>query len=84
MLEYVRTRNQRDPQYRYKADELYDHTVRRLFKERLHRHEGYRIHFAIRGNAHRTAAFGEALEEARERFAQEHGLPVTGKLYMCA
>jgi hypothetical protein len=80
VLDYVRTRNQRDPQYRYKADELYDHAVRRLFKERLHKHEGYRIRFAIRGNAHRTAAFRQALEKARERFAQERGVAAISKL----
>jgi hypothetical protein len=80
VLDYVRTRNQRDPKYRYKADDLYDHTVRRLFKERLHKHEGYCIRFAIRGNAHRTAAFREALEQARERFAQERGVTVISKL----
>ena len=80
VLDYVRTRNQLDPRYRYKTDELYDHTVRRLFKERLHKHEGYCIRFAIRGNAHRTAAFRQALEKARDRFAQERGVTITGQL----
>ena len=74
VLDYVRTRNQRDPQYRYNADELYDHTVRRLFKERLHTHDGYCIRFAIRSNSHRTTALREALEGARTRFAHERGV----------
>lgn len=80
VLDYVRARNERDPQYRYKADELYDHIVRRLFKERLHKHDGYTIRFAIRGNSHRTAAFQAALETARTRFAREHSIAITGKL----
>ena len=53
------------------TDELYDYAVRRLFKERLHKHDGYNICFAIRGNSHRTAAFRQALEQARDRFARE-------------
>lgn len=80
VLDYVRSRNQRDNAYRYKPDELYDHCVRRLFKERLHKHDGYNICFAIRGNSHRTAAFRRALEQARDRFAQEHGLSITSQL----
>jgi hypothetical protein len=80
VLDYVRTRNQRDANYRYRPDELYDHAVRRLFKERLHKHEGYKICFAIRGNSHRTAAFRQALETARDRFARQRGLAVTGQL----
>jgi len=80
VLDYVRSRNERDAAYRYKPDELYDHTVRRLFKERLHKHEGYSIRFAIRGNSHRTAAFQRALETARQRFAQKQGIAITSKL----
>lgn len=80
VLDYVRGRNERDSGYRYKADELYDHTVRRLFKERLHKHEGYTIRFAIRGNTHRTAAFQAALQSARERFARQHAIGITGEL----
>lgn len=80
VLDYVRSRNQRDSAYRYKPDELYDHAVRRLFKERLHKHAGYHIHFAIRGNTHRTSAFRQALEQARQRFAQKKGIAVTSPL----
>jgi hypothetical protein len=80
VLDYVRARNERDAAYRYKADELYDHAVRRIFKERLHKHDGYDIRFAIRGNCHRTSAVQAALESARTRFAREHGLSVTSKL----
>ncbi len=80
VLDFVRARNERDTAYRYKPDELYDHAVRRLFKERLHKQDGYTIRFAIRGNCHRTAAFQTALESARNRFAREHGIPITSKL----
>ena len=80
VLDYVRARNERDPLYRYKQDELYDSVVRRLFKERLHKHDGYSIRFAIRGNSHRTAAFQSALETARERFARKQGITINSKL----
>lgn len=80
VLDYVRARNERDAGYRYQPDELYDHAVRRLFKERLHKHEGYTIRFAIRGNSHRTAAFRTALEQARDRFARERGITISSKL----
>jgi hypothetical protein len=80
VLDYVRARNERDAAYRYKPDELYDHAARRLFKERLHKHDGYSIRFAIRGNSHRTTAFQAALESARERFARERGITVASKL----
>jgi hypothetical protein len=80
VLDYVRSRNERDATYRYRADELYDYAVRRLFTERLHKHDGYNICFAIRGNSHRTAAFRQALEQARDRFARERGLTVTSQL----
>jgi hypothetical protein len=80
VLDFVRSQNERRAAYRYKPDELYDHAVRRLFKERLHKHDGYSIRFAIRGNSHRTAAFRAALERARDRFARERGLTITSKL----
>lgn len=80
VLDYVRARNERDSTYRYNTNELYDHTIRRLFKERLHKHDGYTIRFAIRGNSHRTAAFQSALETARKRFAQQRGITVAGNL----
>lgn len=80
VLDYVRSRNERGMVYRYRQDELYDHCVRRLFKERLHKHEGYNICFAIRGNSHRTIAFRQALEQARDRFAKERGFTISSQL----
>ena len=80
VLEYVRARNERDAAYRYRPDELYDQVTRRLFKERLHKHDGYTIRFAIRGNSHRTTAFQTALDTARKRYATEHGIHIQSKL----
>jgi hypothetical protein len=80
VLDFVRARHERGSAYRYKPDDLYDHTVRRLFKDRLHKHDGYTIRFAIRSNSHRTAAFQKALETARERFAREQAIAITSKL----
>jgi len=74
VLEYVRHRNERDPGYRYHPNELYDHLVRRLFKERLHKADQYRVFFARRGKRDRTEALSEALEAARHRFAEEKGV----------
>ena len=74
LLEYVRGRNARDPDYRYNANELYDYLVRRLFRERLHKYDDYRVHFARRGKADRTAALRKALEAARRGFAEQHGV----------
>ena len=84
VLDYVRARNERQTTYRYQPDELYDNAVRRLFKERLHKHEGYTIRFAIRGNSHRTAAFRTALVQARDRFARERGITINSKLDVTA
>lgn len=80
VLDYVRSRNDHDPAYRYHQNELYDHIVRQLFKQRLHKHEGYNVCFAIRGNAPRTAAFRTALETAREQFAQKIGIAIASRL----
>lgn len=72
--EYVRQRNEQDASYRYHANELYDSLVRRLFKERLHKDDYYRICFARRGARDRTAALRAALEAARRRFAAQRGI----------
>ena len=72
VLGYVQARNDSDPAYRYRHDELYDHMLRRLFKQRLHTHDAYRVTFATRGHKDRTEALRHALVAARERFAEEH------------
>jgi hypothetical protein len=73
LLDYVRQRNEREPAYRYRGDELYDTLVEELFRryhpfaDRLH------ICFAKRGNKARTHAFRTAIEKAEARFEQQYG-----------
>jgi len=68
VLDYVRQRNEREIEYRYNPNELYDSLVRRLFKNLLHKDDAYNIYFAKRGKSDRTVALREALEPARRRF----------------
>lgn len=72
--DYVQRRNQMDATYRYHPNELYDLTVRMLFKERLHQEEHCRVVFARRGKADRTAALREQLEQTRQRFLAARGV----------
>jgi len=74
VAEYVRQRNESDPNYRYHPNELYDFMTRRLFRERLHRRDAYRIVFAKRGKSDRTAALRDALDRARRRFQERYGI----------
>lgn len=55
---------------RYSPNDLYDKTVSRLFKSRLHKEDGYFITFAKRGSSDRTIALKTALETARQRAAK--------------
>lgn len=73
VLDYVLSRNERGPRYRYEPNELYDHLVRRLFKDMLHKDDAYNINFAKRGKSDRTAALQAALETARQRFRERWG-----------
>jgi hypothetical protein len=74
VLAYVRQRNERESEYRYNPNELYDSLIRRLFRDRLHQDEGYRVCFARRGSSDRTAALSAALERARANFARKWGI----------
>jgi len=74
IVELVRDYNQVNPSYRYHPNQLYDRLVSRLFKERLHKDDGYRIHFAKRGSKSRTAALQNALEVARNNFRKSWGI----------
>lgn len=74
LLEYVRSRNQNEPDYRYQHNESYDSLTRRLFKQRLHKDDEYNICFAARGFSDRTAALGKALEAARANFYYQCGI----------
>lgn len=69
----VLARNLQNPSFRYRPNDLYDHVVRRLFKERLHKDEAYRVCFSARGSSDRTAALRRALEDARQKFRHQWG-----------
>lgn len=71
---YVESRNRMNAEYRYHPNELYDLTVRLLFKQRLHKEAHYRITFARRGKSDRTEALTEQLEHTRQGFLAEHHL----------
>lgn len=77
---YVRDRNRMDSRYRYHPNELYDLTVRMLFKQRLHKEAHYRVVFARRGKSDRTAALTHELEQTRQRFLAERSVASTPKL----
>lgn len=68
VLTYELERRRRDESYRYRPDGLYDSTVSRLFKDRLHSYDQCHIYFSKRGQADRTHAFEKALAIARQRF----------------
>jgi hypothetical protein len=74
VLAYVRSRNAREQDYHYNANELYDLLVRRLFRDRLHTQEAYRITFAKRWGSDRSDALRQALGVARTRFEEKFGI----------
>ena len=80
VLEYVRQRNESNPDYRYPPNELYDYLIPRLFKERLHQSSGYHITFSKRGQSGRTTALRQALQIARDRFAKQQNVISTASL----
>jgi hypothetical protein len=82
LLGYVRQRNEREPDYRYHPNELYDYLVRRLFKNLLHKDDAYRICFARRGKADRTEALRQALEKARQRFSDQWGIASNAPIHV--
>lgn len=84
VLEYVRQRNLREPDYRYHPNELYDYLVRRLFRDLLHKASVYEIVFAKRGASDRTSALRKALETARDRFTQKWGITTDAPIYVIA
>lgn len=74
VVEYVRRRNEENPDYHYHANSLYDSLVQRLLKEKLHKSDTYKIFFSKRGKSDRTSALRKALETARGQFAKKHGI----------
>jgi hypothetical protein len=74
LVEQVRARNQADPDYWYRENELYDGLVHQLFKSRFHRGDHFEICFAKRGKSDRTAALQLALDQARRTYEQTWGV----------
>ena len=72
--------NKKQPKYRYHPNQLYDRCVSRLFKERLHKDDGYSIFFARRGKSDRTEALAKALEAARNAFRKSWGIAGTAPI----
>lgn len=62
VLEYVRQRNKREPDYRYHPNELYDYLTSRLFKRRLRQHGRYDIIFSKRSKSGRIHSLRQAIE----------------------
>ena len=77
VVELIQEHNKKSPAYRYHPNQLYDRCVSRLFKERLHKDDGYLIYFARRGAKDRTAALRIALQAARDNFRRSWGIEST-------
>lgn len=80
VLSYVASRNQSDATYRYHPDELYDLTVRRLFRQRLHVHDAYDIWFARRNKSDRTRILADTLIAVRNQFCGRRQLPAESRV----
>lgn len=73
LLAYVQQRNELEPKYRYKGDELYDSLVEALFRRFRPLNDDTSICFARRGNKARTHAFRSAIEQAERAFERQYG-----------
>ncbi len=76
--------NRRKPTYRYHPNQLYDRCISQLFRERLHKDDGYKIYFAKRGSSDRTEALRNALEAARTSFYKKWGIAGTAPIEILA
>lgn len=74
LVKQVQNANKQSQYYHYTPNLLYDEMVKRLFKNLLHKADGYRICFATRGHKDRTAALQTALEQARKNFYKAWGI----------
>ena len=80
----VQEHNKNSGTYRYHPNQLYDRCVSRLFKERLHKDDGYLICFARRGATDRTAGLGTALQTARDNYRRSWGIESTAPVEVAA
>ncbi len=74
VLAEARTRNSRDPGFRYNPNDLYDKMVSRLFRDHLHKPDECYIAFAKRGRSDRSSALRQALEVAQSRGEKKFSL----------
>ncbi len=72
------------PNYRYHPHQLYDKCVTRLFRDRLHKDDGYQIYFARRGSSDRTEALQQALDAARHEFRRKWGIAASAPIEISA
>lgn len=84
IVQLARDHNIKNPRYRYHPNQLYDRCVSRLFKERLHKDDAYRIVFARRGTSDRSAALLSALENARNNMRRSWGIDATAPIEVIA
>jgi hypothetical protein len=78
--EKVLEHNRKNPSYHYHPNQLYDRCVNQLFRERLHKDDGYKIYFAKRGSSDRTESLRNALEAARTSFYRKWGITGTAPI----
>jgi len=81
---HIRQMIERDPDYRYPPDELYNTLVRRLFRGRLHQDRQYTICFARRVGTDITQALEGALLLARQDFQELSGFSGNGEIQVSA
>lgn len=84
LLDYVKQRNQLEPDYRYRGDELYDTLVEELFRRYHPFADQLNIIFARRGNKARTHAFRAAIERAEARFERDFGTRRSDAIHIVA
>jgi Protein of unknown function (DUF3800) len=82
--EKVLEHNRKNPSYHYHPNQLYDRCVSQLFRERLHKDDGYKIYFAKRGSSDRTESLRNALEAARTSFYRKWGITGTAPIEIIA
>jgi hypothetical protein len=80
ILQKINEHNLKSLSYRYHPNHLYDRCVSRLFRNQIHKEDGYTIHFAKRGNRDRTEALKKALEQARNNFRLKYGINTTSPI----
>ena len=84
IVEKVLAHNRRQPRYRYHPNQLYDRCVSRLFRDRLHKEDGYVIQFSQRGNRSRSDALKKAIEQARGNLRAKWGISATAPIEITA